>query len=41
MWFYQDLMRDIRENIEQGTFQEFKSEFIKQYTKGGGNDNTK
>lgn len=33
LWFYQDLMRGIRESIEQGKFQEFKSEFIKKYTK--------
>lgn len=32
LWFYQDLMRGIRESIEQGRFQEFKSEFIKNYT---------
>jgi queuine tRNA-ribosyltransferase len=32
LWFYQDLMRDIRESIEQGRFAEFKSEFIKNYT---------
>lgn len=32
LWFYQDLMRGIRESIEQGKFQEFKSEFIKNYT---------
>lgn len=31
LWFYQDLMRDIRESIEQGRFQEFKNEFIKNY----------
>ena len=31
LWFYQDLMHDIRESIEQGRFQEFKSEFIKNY----------
>lgn len=34
LWFYQDLMRGIRESIEQGKFQEFKNEFIKDYTKG-------
>ena len=33
LWFYQDLMRDIRESIEQGRFQEFKKDFIEQYTK--------
>ena len=32
LWFYQDLMRDIRNSIENGTFAEFKSEFIKNYT---------
>lgn len=32
LWFYQDLMRGIRESVEQGRFQEFKSEFIKNYT---------
>ena len=32
LWFYQDLMRDIRNAIEQGKFQEFKNEFIKNYT---------
>jgi queuine tRNA-ribosyltransferase len=32
LWFYQDLMRDIRDSIEQGRFQEFKNEFIKNYT---------
>ncbi|MBO4683624.1 MAG: tRNA-guanine transglycosylase, partial [Alphaproteobacteria bacterium] len=32
LWFYQDLMRDIRKSIEQGRFTEFKSEFIKNYT---------
>ena len=32
LWFYQDLMRGIRESIEQGRFAEFKSEFIKNYT---------
>ncbi len=32
LWFYQDLMRDIRTSIEQGRFAEFKSEFIKKYT---------
>ena len=33
LWFYQDLMRDIRESIEQGRFQEFKNDFIAKYTK--------
>ncbi len=37
LWFYQDLMRDIRESIEQGRFQEFKNEFIKNY-KGENNE---
>ncbi len=32
LWFYQDLMRDIRNAIEQGRFAEFKAEFIKKYT---------
>jgi len=32
LWFYQDLMRDIRSAIEQGRFTEFKNEFIKNYT---------
>ena len=31
LWFYQDLMRDIRTAIEQGDFTEFKQEFIKNY----------
>ena len=31
LWFYQDLMRDIRQAIEQGRFAQFKSEFIKNY----------
>jgi len=31
LWFYQDLMRGIRDSIEQGKFQEFKSEFIRKY----------
>ncbi len=31
LWFYQDLMRGIRESIEQGRFAEFKAEFIKNY----------
>ena len=37
LWFYQDLMRDIRQSIEQGTFQQFKEDFIKQYNKGDKN----
>lgn len=32
LWFYQDLMRDIRESIEQGRFAEFKKEFTEKYT---------
>ena len=32
LWFYQDLMRDIRESIEQGRFAEFKKEFVERYT---------
>lgn len=32
LWFYQDLMRDIRKSIEDGRFAEFKNEFIKNYT---------
>jgi queuine tRNA-ribosyltransferase len=31
LWFYQDLMRDIRAAISAGKFQEFKSNFIKKY----------
>lgn len=38
LWFYQDLMHDIRENIEKGTFQQFKSDFITEYTKGNNKD---
>jgi queuine tRNA-ribosyltransferase len=38
LWFYQDLMRGIRESIEQGKFQQFKSDFITKYTKGGQDD---
>ncbi len=34
LWFYQDLMRDIRTSIEQGTFSQFKSDFIEKYTSG-------
>lgn len=33
LWFYQDLMRDIRNAIEQGRFQKFKKDFIEKYTK--------
>ena len=32
LWFYQDLMRDIRAAIENGTFAQFKADFIKNYT---------
>ena len=32
LWFYQDLMRDIRCSIENGTFAQFKADFIKDYT---------
>ena len=32
LWFYQDLMRDIRTAIEQGRFAQFKREFIEKYT---------
>ncbi len=32
LWFYQDLMCDIRAAIEQGRFAEFKREFIANYT---------
>ena len=35
LWFYQDLMRDIRESIECGNFQQFKENFIKQYNQKG------
>ncbi len=31
LWFYQDLMRGIRDAIEQGRFAEFKQEFIERY----------
>ena len=34
LWFYQDLMRGIRESIEQGRFTEFKREFIERYSGG-------
>ncbi|MBD5401050.1 tRNA guanosine(34) transglycosylase Tgt [bacterium] len=33
LWFYQDLMRGIRDAIEAGRFAEFKKEFIDRYTK--------
>ncbi len=32
LWFYQDLMRGIRESIERGEFQKFKENFIAKYT---------
>jgi len=32
LWFYQDLMRDIRTSIENGNFKSFKEQFIKDYT---------
>lgn len=32
LWFYQDLMRGIREAIEQGRFAQFKADFIEKYT---------
>ena len=38
LWFYQDLMRDIRNNIENGTFYQFKENFIKEYNKGKNNE---
>ncbi len=38
LWFYQDLMRDIRTSIENGTFATFKSDFIKKYTGKINND---
>ncbi len=31
LWFYQDLMRDIRKSIEQGKFAEFKEKFVSRY----------
>jgi queuine tRNA-ribosyltransferase len=31
LWFYQDLMKDIRAAIEQGRFAEFKKEFLEKY----------
>jgi queuine tRNA-ribosyltransferase len=31
LWFYQDLMRGIRESIESGNFTEFKKEFSRKY----------
>ncbi|MDR0319684.1 MAG: tRNA guanosine(34) transglycosylase Tgt [Rickettsiales bacterium] len=34
LWFYQDLMRGIRESIEQGEFAEFKKNFLAKYTGG-------
>ena len=38
LWFYQDLMRGIRESIENGKFQEFKENFINEYNKGTKDD---
>ncbi|MDR1338093.1 MAG: tRNA guanosine(34) transglycosylase Tgt [Rickettsiales bacterium] len=32
LWFYQDLMRDIRASIERGDFAEFKKNFTEKYT---------
>ncbi|MDR1207707.1 MAG: tRNA guanosine(34) transglycosylase Tgt [Rickettsiales bacterium] len=32
LWFYQDMMRDIRDAIEHGEFQKFKKDFIEKYT---------
>jgi queuine tRNA-ribosyltransferase len=32
LWFYQDLMKDIRISIEQGRFQDFKNKFLAKYT---------
>lgn len=32
LWFYQDLMRDIRASIEQGRFIEFRNKFLAKYT---------
>ncbi|MDR0726787.1 MAG: tRNA guanosine(34) transglycosylase Tgt [Rickettsiales bacterium] len=32
LWFYQDLMKDIRTSIEQGNFAEFKKSFTAKYT---------
>ena len=34
LWFYQDLMRDIRISIEQGRFAEFKNKFTETYAGG-------
>ena len=38
LWFYQDLMRDIRESIDRGKFKEFKENFITEYNKGRKNE---
>ncbi|MCL1785864.1 MAG: tRNA guanosine(34) transglycosylase Tgt [Alphaproteobacteria bacterium] len=35
LWFYQDLMRGIRESIEQGRFAEFKRKFTERYESHG------
>ena len=40
LWFYQDLMRGIREAIERGRFAEFRQEFIERYN-GEKNDKEK
>jgi len=32
LWFYQDLMRKIRESIKHGEFQKFKKEFVEKYS---------
>ncbi|MDR1361215.1 MAG: tRNA guanosine(34) transglycosylase Tgt [Rickettsiales bacterium] len=32
LWFYQDLMRNIRKSIESGEFQTFKKDFIEKYS---------
>ncbi|MDR0449547.1 MAG: tRNA guanosine(34) transglycosylase Tgt [Rickettsiales bacterium] len=34
LWFYQDLMRGIRESIEQDKFADFKNKFLAKYTGG-------
>lgn len=38
LWFYQDLMKGIRESIRKGNFQQFKSDFISDYIKECKND---
>ncbi|MCL2629436.1 MAG: tRNA guanosine(34) transglycosylase Tgt [Alphaproteobacteria bacterium] len=37
LWFYQDLMRDIRESISRGEFLDFKEKFLTLYDKQGEN----